>query len=140
MNSGLNDANVAVFRFSEKLANRGTLARFQLLKNMPTRKEVILIVHPKTGTKKPIDHKSPIVRWLWINLWGARHDRKDVSGNVEWWHDSLTAVLQSCSSLMVRGRLEDPVNEYNSADCIFATVSELPVFILEVFNLWLKCG
>jgi hypothetical protein len=97
---------------------------------MPTGKEVTLIVHPKTGTKKPIDHKSPIVRWLWIDLWGARHDRKDVSGNVEWWHDSLTAVLQSCSSLMVRGRLEDPVNEYNQW---IAYAQALPNFL---FSFW----
>lgn len=54
MNSGYNDRNVAAFSFSEGLANRGTLARFQRLKNTPTGKEVILIVRPKTRTKKPI--------------------------------------------------------------------------------------
>ena len=26
------------------------------------------------------------------------------------------------------------------AACIFAAAPKLPVFLLEVFNLWLKCG
>ena len=83
MRSGFGDANVVISCFSERLANRRALARLQLLKNMPTGKEVTLIVHPKTGTNKPINFENSIVRWLWIDLWGARHDGKDVPGNVE---------------------------------------------------------
>jgi hypothetical protein len=29
---------------------------------------------------------------------------------------------------------------FNDESCIFAAAPKLPVFILEVFNLWLKCG